>query len=111
MEIRKLVTLSFDRNVGSTDRLLRLLSGGALVGSSFHPALPLWTAILLGIAGGAWTLTGVLSKCSIYYLLGRSTCPVAERRLSWRAHPPVDVAHGSSPGSPPAATIASRATK
>lgn len=42
-----------------------------------HVALPLAATIPLSVLGAMWTLTGVLSKCSIYYALGFSTCPVS----------------------------------
>jgi hypothetical protein len=73
MELRKLVTLTFERNVGTPDRVFRLLSGAGLVAASWTLPLPLWAAVILSVFGAMWFATGVLSKCSIYYLLGRST--------------------------------------
>jgi hypothetical protein len=67
MERKKLVTLAFERNVGPKDRIWRLVIAG------WELALPLWASTLLCVLGGMWFLTGVLSKCSIYYLLGVST--------------------------------------
>jgi hypothetical protein len=77
MNVKKLVTLTFDRNVGALDRVHRLVVGGGLVGAAWYFALPLWAAMAMSVFGAMWFLTGVLSKCSIYYLLGYSTCPAS----------------------------------
>jgi hypothetical protein len=70
MNARNLLTLTFDKNVGPRDRAFRLLHA------------PRGTAIGLSIAGAVWMATGALSRCSIYYLLGYSTCSRAPiRRL------------------------------
>ncbi len=81
MEPRKLVTLAFDKNVGPADRVFRLLSGAGLMGAAWYLALPTWAAVGMSVLGLMWLATGVLSKCSIYYLLGWSTCPVSGRAL------------------------------
>lgn len=73
MEFKKLVTLSFDRNVGTRDRKLRLASGASLAAVGWFLGLPVWAVAATTILGLMWTATGVLSKCSIYYLLGHST--------------------------------------
>jgi len=77
MEVRKLATLSFEKNVGPPDRVFRLLSGAGLMGAGWYLALPVWAPIVMSVVGLMWFATGVLSKCSIYYLLGYSTCPVS----------------------------------
>jgi len=76
MDLTKLVTLTFAKNVGTTDRILRGLSGLSLIGAGWFFHAPLWASITLTVFGLMWTATGVLSRCSIYYLLGYSTCPV-----------------------------------
>jgi hypothetical protein len=75
MDVKKLVTLSFDKNVGAWDRMWRLLSGAALAGAGWYFALPVWAAIGMSVFGLMWFATGILSKCTIYYALGYSTCP------------------------------------
>jgi uncharacterized membrane protein HdeD (DUF308 family) len=77
MELKKLVTLTFDKNVGTRDRIFRLLSGAALVGAGWCFAFPIWAAVPMSGFGLMWFATGVFSRCSIYYVLGHSTCPVA----------------------------------
>jgi hypothetical protein len=69
-ELKKLVTLTFEKNVGTADRIFRLLSGAGLMGAGWYFALPIWATIPMSGFGLMWFATGVLSKCSIYYLLG-----------------------------------------
>lgn len=75
MDLVKLVTLGFDKNVGAADRVFRLVSGGALSAAGWYLDLPIWASVPMTVLGLMWTATGVLSKCSIYYALGYSTCP------------------------------------
>ena len=80
MNAKSLLTLSFDKNVGPRDRVFRLVSGAAVASAGWLVHAPLGTAIGLSIGGAVWMATGVLSRCSIYYLLGYSTCPRAQMR-------------------------------
>lgn len=82
MEIKKLLTLTFDKNVGTPDRIFRLLSGAALAGTGWWFGLPVWASATLSVLGVMWTATGILSKCSIYYLLGYSSCPASRLERS-----------------------------
>lgn len=84
MEPKKLLTLTFDENVGTPDRVFRLLSGAGLVGAGWYLSVPLWGAIIMTVFGLMWLATGILSKCSIYYVLGYSTCPASGRRFPGR---------------------------
>lgn len=67
------------KNVGALDRALRAL-----------PALATFAAWWSGLLSGAWLLaalfasgmllvTSLTGACSIYYMLGLSTCPVRAR--------------------------------
>lgn len=80
MDPKKLFTLTFAKNVGTGDRVFRLLSGLSLVAAGALLPVPPWAGGAIGVAGVMWTATGILSRCSIYYLFGYSTCPVAERK-------------------------------
>jgi hypothetical protein len=75
MNVKSLMTLSFDKNVGPRDRVFRLVSGAAAASTGWLLHAPLNVAIGLSAAGVVWMATGVLSRCSIYYLIGYSTCP------------------------------------
>lgn len=85
MDAKKLVTLTFDKNVGRLDRAHRLVVGAGLAGAGWYFALPRWGAITMSVFGAMWFLTGVLSKCSLYYALGYSTCPVSGESFPGRA--------------------------
>ncbi len=65
----------FKTNVGSTDRLLRIVVGAALLLWFFldHGMGPWHYAKLIGIVP---LLTGIFSTCPVYSLLGISTCPM-----------------------------------
>lgn len=80
MNLGKLIRLDFERNVGAADRVFRVLSGVALTASGWYLGLATWVSVVLGALGLMWVATGVLSKCTIYYALGYSSCPV-------RSHP------------------------
>jgi hypothetical protein len=73
MELKKLVTLTFDKNVGPLDRIFRLFSGAAIGGAGWYLALPRWASVALSVFGGMWFAAGVLSRCSFYYLFGHTT--------------------------------------
>lgn len=59
-------------NVGSTDRIIRIIAGVALIVAFFFLMSP-WNylALLAGIALGASGITGF---CGLYKLLGINTC-------------------------------------
>jgi len=75
MKLSELLTYSFDRNVGLLDRVFRIVSGALLAIAPWTSMLspPAWASILLSVAGIAWQITGVVSRCGMYYMFGRST--------------------------------------
>lgn len=77
MELKRLATLTFAKNVGTVDRVFRLTSGAGLVAAVWCLGAPTWASAAMSLLGVMWMATGVLSKCSIYYMLGYSTCPVS----------------------------------
>ncbi len=59
-----------NRNIGSTDRNIRLVVGVALLALAFFgPRTP------IGYLGLIPILTALVSFCPLYALLGISTCP------------------------------------
>lgn len=65
------------RNVGAFDRMLRTLPA-ILVGLAWYSGwIGGWLAVVLTVIAGMLLVTGLLGACSIYYLLGFSTCPVS----------------------------------
>lgn len=74
MQLSKLITYTFNPNVGTGDRIFRVISGIALAAAPWIFNLqPQASAIGLTVFGFAWFMTGVLSRCGLYYLLGKST--------------------------------------
>ena len=64
----------FAKNVGSIDRILRIVVGLALIAGFFLNADASWRWLyLIGIVPLA---TGLMSTCPLYSVLGLSTCPV-----------------------------------
>ncbi|MGY6536236.1 MAG: YgaP family membrane protein [Pararhodobacter sp.] len=63
----------FARNVGTIDRVLRILIGAALVLGFFLNTDSSWRVLyLIGIVPLA---TGIFQTCPAYRLFGISTCP------------------------------------
>jgi hypothetical protein len=68
------MTTMFAKNVGTLDRILRIVVGLALIAGFFlNSEAGSWRWLyLLGVVP---LLTGLLSTCPLYSLLGISTCP------------------------------------
>jgi Protein of unknown function (DUF2892) len=64
----------FAKNVGSVDRLLRIVAGLVLLSLSFIFPDASWRYFTL--IGVVPLLTGLMSSCPLYSLFGLSTCPV-----------------------------------
>lgn len=61
-------------NVGSVDRILRIVGGLALIGFALAGTIGVW-----GYIGIVPLLTGIFRTCPAYTVLGMSTCPVATK--------------------------------
>ncbi len=67
----------FSNNVGSIDRILRIVVGAALIAAFFFTSGGSWHWLyLIGIVP---LVTGLMGSCPLYRLFGFSTCPVARR--------------------------------
>ncbi len=63
----------FKKNVGTTDRILRLVLGVVLLGAWYlYPDLGWRNWLLIGIIP---LVTGLISSCPLYSIFGWSTCP------------------------------------
>jgi hypothetical protein len=60
------------RNVGSVDRILRVVIGLALVVMAATGTIAAW-----GYIGVIPLVTGLIGTCPLYRLLGFSTCPLS----------------------------------
>ncbi len=58
-------------NVGTIDRVLRVLAGIVLIGLAATGTVGIW-----GYIGVVPLLTGLFSFCPLYTLLGINTCPM-----------------------------------
>ncbi len=56
-------------NVGSIDRVARIIAGVALIGATLSQVIGFW-----GMIGIVPLVTGVIGYCPAYHLLGFSTC-------------------------------------
>lgn len=70
-------------NIGTTDRIARIVLGLVLIAAAFIPALPLaasplsqWGAV---IVGAVLIVTALVRFCPLYTIFGLSTCKVPNR--------------------------------
>jgi O-antigen ligase len=63
--------IMFKSNVGSIDRILRVVLGIALIALTLTGTIGVW-----GWLGVVPLLTAALGSCPVYTMLGLSTCPM-----------------------------------
>ncbi|TCZ52772.1 YgaP family membrane protein [Roseicella aquatilis] len=63
------------RNVGTTDKWLRIVAGLVLLALGIFGPLGWW-----GLIGLVPLATGLAGTCPAYRLLGLNTCPLEQRR-------------------------------
>ena len=61
-------------NVGGIDKVLRIVIGVVLIGLAATGRIGAW-----GYIGILPLLTGLVSRCGLYSLLGMSTCPMDKK--------------------------------
>lgn len=61
-------------NVGSTDRVLRIVAGLVLIGLAATNTVGMW-----GYIGIVPLLTGIFKFCPAYALFGLNTCPMEKK--------------------------------
>ena len=64
------------KNMGSADRIIRILLAAVVVGLYYTNMISGTTAIVLGAIAGIFLLTSLVSFCPLYRLVGVSTCSV-----------------------------------
>jgi hypothetical protein len=77
--VRRMMTT---RNVGNFDRLVRVLPSVAVVWFAYAGQLQGAAVWVLGIVSAMLLVTSLTGSCSIYYLLGFSTCPISGKPKS-----------------------------
>lgn len=66
------------KNVGSVDRIIRIVVGVALIAGFFMNTGATYGWLYL--VGGAIALaTGIMSSCGLYSIIGVNTCKIAEK--------------------------------
>lgn len=65
----------FPRNLGTADRLIRIVAGLFMLSLVF-----VGPKSLFGLVGLVPLVTGAIGSCALYRLCGASTCPVNTRR-------------------------------
>lgn len=68
------------KNMGGTDRIIRLVVAAAIVGLFFTNIISGTLAIVLLVVAGIFVLTSTVSFCPLYAMVGLSTCPVREKQ-------------------------------
>lgn len=67
------------RNVGSTEKIVRLGLGGLLVLAAFLLELPAWGTVLLSAVGIVALVTGAVGYCPAWTLLGINSCSLRDK--------------------------------
>ncbi len=58
-----------EKNVGKTDKMIRLVIGAVLIVLAF-----VWNCWICLIVGLLLVASGILQRCLLYKLMGKSTC-------------------------------------
>ena len=66
------------KNVGRTEKGIRLVLGGLLVVATVVLDLPTWETATLGVVGAIALLTGTVGYCPAWSLFGINTCRIEE---------------------------------
>jgi hypothetical protein len=64
------------KNMGSADRIIRLILAAVMVGLYFGGIVSGTIGIVLLVLAGVFVLTSFVSFCPLYTIFGLSTCPV-----------------------------------
>ena len=67
------------KNMGSTDRIIRLLLAAVFAYLYFGEVVTGTLGLVLVILGGVFALTSLISFCPFYTLVGINTCPAKKQ--------------------------------
>ena len=66
--------MNINANVGSIDRVLRLVAGAAVIAFGYMGGLESpWNIVAIG-AGSVFVVTALVKFCPLYSILGMNTC-------------------------------------
>ena len=68
------------KNVGTADRIIRLLLAAIMIALYFTNVITGITGIVLVVLGIVFVLTSLASFCPIYSIFGMSTCAVKDKK-------------------------------
>jgi hypothetical protein len=68
------------KNMGSTDKIIRIILAIVFAGLFFSGTVVGTTGYVLLALGGIFVLTSLVSFCPIYAIVGLNSCPVEERK-------------------------------
>jgi mannose/fructose/N-acetylgalactosamine-specific phosphotransferase system component IID len=66
-------------NMGSTDRIIRLIVAAILATLYFTGNVTGTLGIILVVVAAVFTLTSFVSFCPLYAIFGMNTCPVKDK--------------------------------
>jgi hypothetical protein len=66
-------------NMGSTDRIIRLIVAAILATLYFTGTVTGTVGIILVVVAAVFTLTSFVSFCPLYAIFGMNTCPVKSK--------------------------------
>ncbi len=64
------------KNMGSTDKLIRLTIAAVIAGLYFTGNISGTLAIILGVVAVIFALTSLINFCPLYTILGVNTCKI-----------------------------------
>jgi hypothetical protein len=67
-------------NIGTTERLIRIVLGVALLIVGYAAALPTWATLVAYTAGVIALVTGAVRFCPVWWLFGVNTCGPEPRK-------------------------------
>ena len=68
------------KNMGNTDRIIRLLVAVIIGFLYFTNIIPGIAALILIVVAAIFTLTSIASTCPIYSVLGINTCSIKSKK-------------------------------
>lgn len=75
-----LIEFSMKKNMGSADKLIRVLIAAVVVFLFYNGSISGTLGIVLLVFAGIFVLTSFISFCPLYAILGISTCSIKNKK-------------------------------